>query len=325
VHLFTPEPAVRVRRNVNYNTPFPPEVPHALNPLEGVAVDYSLAAKPTGELSLDVLDSTGAPVRHLSSVPAAPVSEAAQPPHPGFWIAQPQHLTTDVGTNRTNWDLRYDPPPALVHTFEINANPGLTPTSPLGALVAPGTYTVRLTVDRRSYATKVMVTNDPRSPATAAAVRAQVALQLQLAGAMRVAYDGYRQTAAVRGRMDSLGLADSSSASARAVAALRVRLDSLAGVAPDSRFGSLSPRRLPTDFRSLHGRLEEQFLAQENGDLVPTETMRRAFATDCRDLTMTVARWRALATRTVPEVNAMLSKEGRSPLPVATALASPRC
>ena len=78
VHLFTPQPAVRVRRNVNYDTPFPPEVPHALNPLEGVAIDYWLAAKPTGEITLDVLDSTGALVRHLSSVPAPPVSEAAQ-------------------------------------------------------------------------------------------------------------------------------------------------------------------------------------------------------------------------------------------------------
>jgi len=325
VHLFTPQPAVRVRRNVGYNTPFPLEVPHALNPLEGVPIDYWLAAKPTGEISVDVLDSTGAPVRHLSSVPAAPVSEAARPPHPNFWIAPPQHLTTDVGTNRASWDLRYDPPPTFVHTFEINANPGLTPASPLGALVAPGTYTVKLTVDSRSYATKVTVTNDPRSPATAAAVRAQVALQLQLARAMGVAYDGYRQVAAVRAQIDSLGSADTLSASGRAMVALRVHLDSLSGTAPDSRFGSFGLKRLPTDFASLHGRLEEQFLAQENGDLAPTETMHRAFQAICRDLTTTVAEWRALRARALPEVNSALSKGGRSPLPVTQALASPTC
>ena len=90
-HFFTPQPAVRVRRNVNYDTPFPPEVPHAVNPLEGVAIDYWLAAKPTGEISLDVLDSTGALVRHLSSIAAAPPSEAAQPPNANLWIAPPSH------------------------------------------------------------------------------------------------------------------------------------------------------------------------------------------------------------------------------------------
>ena len=324
-HLFTPQPAVRVRRNVNYDTPFPPEVPHAVNPLEGVAIDYWLAAKPTGEISLDVLDSTGAPVRHLSSVPAAPPTEAARAPNANLWIAPPSHLTADVGTNRSNWDLRYDAPPTFVHTYEINANPGLTPASPVGALVAPGTYTAKLTVNGQSYVAKVTVTNDPRSPATAAAVRAQVAFQLQLVRAMRIAYNGYEQAAALRGRMDSLRLADSSSVAARAIVVLRVRLDSLSGVAPDTRFSSFGHQRLPTDFASLHGRLEEQFIAQENGDLAPTEPMRRAFATSCHDLAATVAQWRAFNARAVPELNAALSKDGQGLLPVAEALASPTC
>jgi hypothetical protein len=242
-----------------------------------------------------------------------------------LWIAPPPHLPTDVGTNRSNWDLRYDPPPAFVHTFEINANPGLTPASPVGPLVAPGTYTVKLTVDGRSYATKVTVTNDPRSPATTAAVRAQVALQLQLVRAMGVAYGAYQQAAELRGRMDSLGLKDSSSASGKAIAPLRVRLDSLSGKAPESRPFSFGVRRLPMDFVSLHGRLEEQFMAQENGDLAPTETMRRAFATTCHDLATTVARWNALTARAVPEANTALSRDGKSSLPAAQALATPTC
>src|SRR2546426_783777 len=35
VHLFAPGDAVRVRRNGGADTPFPPEVPHALNPPDG--------------------------------------------------------------------------------------------------------------------------------------------------------------------------------------------------------------------------------------------------------------------------------------------------
>ena len=318
VHLFTPAPAVRVRRNDGYNTPFPPEVPHALNPAEGVPIDYWLASKPTGEVTLDVLDSAGSLVRHLSSVPSAPVKEAVEPPHPNFWIAEPQHLPADAGGNRTNWDLRYDPPQALVHSFEINANPGLTPTSPVGALVAPGSYTLRLTANGQSVSTKVTVVNDPRSPATAGDVRAQVALQRAIAGAMRTTYEAYERAAAMRARLDSLKPADSSSAAARAIAAFRVRLDSVAGTASDGGFNPFSPRQLPTDFAALQGRLEDQFNAQENGDLAPTAAMRTAFAGSCHDLTNTLARWRDLNAKALTDLDSVLAREAHGVLTPAS-------
>ena len=257
VHLFTPPPAVRVRRNVGYNTPFPPEVPHALNPAEGVPIDYWLANKPTGEITLDVLDSAGASVRHLSSIPAPPVKEAAQPPHPNFWIAPPTHLPTDVGANRANWDLRYDPPPAFVHSFEINANPGLTPPSPVGARRTRARTRAKLTVDGRSYTTKVTVTNDPRSPATTAAVHAQVALQLATGGRCESRTTGTSGSSRARAgwtrsgdRFVAVDEHDHRPAgSPRQPAAPR----------PDDRFGSVGLRRVPTDFAGLHGRLEELF------------------------------------------------------------------
>ena len=140
-HLFKPGDAVRVRRNVNANTPFPQEVPHALNPPGGVIIDYTLASAPTGEITLDVLDASGAVVRHMSSGPAHPVPEAARPTLPNFWEAPPVVLPAKVGANRVSWDLRYDAPPVFAHTFELSANPGLTPPSPEGPLALPGTYT----------------------------------------------------------------------------------------------------------------------------------------------------------------------------------------
>ena len=77
--------------------------------------------------------------------------EAARPPEPNFWLATPTPLPTEVGENRTNWDLRYDAPPAFAHTFEINANPGLTPPSPEGPLALPGVYTLTVNVDGHAY------------------------------------------------------------------------------------------------------------------------------------------------------------------------------
>jgi len=160
VHLFTPGDAVRVRRNVGADTPFPPEVPHALNPPDGALIYYYLGSEPADDITVDVLDAGGSVIRHMTSAPTLPVKEAAQPPEPNFWLAPPAALPKAAGLNRVNWDLRTDAPPAFSHSFEINANPGLTPPSPQGPLVPPGTYSVRLTVGGRTYRAPVRVVNE---------------------------------------------------------------------------------------------------------------------------------------------------------------------
>ena len=228
-HLFKPGDAVRVRRNVNQDTPFPPEVPHALNPPEGALIYYYLGTKPVGEVTLDVLDASGAVVRHLSSAPVPPVAEAARPPEPNFWLAVPQPLPTALGVNRATWDLRYDAPPAFSHSFEINANPGLTPPTPDGPLALPGTYTVRLAVDGKAYASTVTVTNDPRSLASRIALAAQARLQMKLYRGMREAWDAYQQAAALRAALAADTAAGVNADVAQTAKALLARLDSVAG------------------------------------------------------------------------------------------------
>jgi hypothetical protein len=66
-------------------------------------------------------------------------------------------------------------------------------------------------------------------------------------------------------------------------------------------------------------------MAQENGDLAPTEAMRRTFVAICRDLNTTAERWHTLSAQMTPMVNASLSKAGMSPLPIAEPLAPPAC
>ncbi|HMA41115.1 MAG TPA: hypothetical protein VKP10_13665, partial [Gemmatimonadales bacterium] len=232
VRLFKPDGAVRLRRNVGADTPFPPEVPHALNPPDGAIIYYWLGSKPTGKVTLEVLDSAGAAVRHYSSDPITPVREAARPPHPNFWVAVEQPLPTDPGMHRVNWDLRYDAPPALTHSFGINANPGQTPASPEGALVPPGVYTVSLTVNGKAHAEKVVVTSDPRSPANLAALRAEDALIRKLNASERLAWDAFKQVDTMRAQLRAMTANDSTSDIAKTIRAFSARLDSLAGRAP---------------------------------------------------------------------------------------------
>ncbi|HEY2824758.1 MAG TPA: hypothetical protein VGI83_04365 [Gemmatimonadales bacterium] len=325
-HLFKPDPAVRVRRNTGYNTPLPPEVPQALNPPDGAVIYYWLATQPAGPITLDVLDESGAVVRHLSSIASAPVKEAAQPPHPNFWLGEPFRIPANAGTNRTNWDLRYDAPPAFVHTFEINANPGQTPTSPEGHLALPGTYTVRLAVNGKSYTQTVTVTNDPRSPATLADLRLQETLIEKIDAGMHTAWDAYQQVDAMRTALGKVKAGDSTSDLAKAVVILGAKLDSIGGIAQDSRpFNFGFQGRPATDLFSVHSALQDQFMNQDGGDLAPPEPVLQGFAFTCRDLTATTARWKTLNGDELRAFNALLTKGGQPTIPAATGVTTPRC
>src|SRR5436853_193521 len=79
-----------------------------------------------------------------------------------------------------------------------------TPASPEGPLAPPGVYTLTLAVDGKSYTQSVTVRNDPRSPATAADLRAQHELQMKLYAGGKAAWDGYNQIAAARAAVSEL-------------------------------------------------------------------------------------------------------------------------
>ncbi|HEX4628608.1 MAG TPA: hypothetical protein VH137_07445, partial [Gemmatimonadales bacterium] len=330
-HLFAPGDAIRVRRNVNYDTPFPPEVPHALNPPEGAIIYYYLASQPAGEITLDVLDAGGAVVRHFSGAPLAPVAEAAQPPHPNFWLAMPEPLPAAAGTHRVNWDLRYFGPPAFTHTFEINANPGQTPPSPEGPLAPPGVYTVRLTVAGQRYTQTLTVRNDPRSPASVADVRAQHELQMKVAAGIEEAWDGYQQVAALRA---AVGADTATTGPAEVVAAAKAFDSTLAAVGgtPEGGrgVGGGGVRRggppAPPTFVAVNATLVRLLGTLEHGDLAPTEAMRRGYAAGCTELKTAVATWATLNTTALAGFNAVLAKHNLNGVVAPSpALAVPAC
>jgi photosystem II stability/assembly factor-like uncharacterized protein len=317
-HLFKPGEAVRVRRNVNQDTPFPPEVPHSLNPPPGALIYYALGSHPTGDITLDVLDASGHVVRHMSSAPVAPVDEASHPPAPSFWLGTPRAMPTGIGLNRVNWNLRYDDPPAFSHSFGINANPGLTPASPEGPLALPGTYTVRLTVDGKRYTQTVSVRNDPRSPATTADLRAQHTLLMKAYDGARAAWDGYQQVAELHAAVES---AASNAAVAAAAGALAAKLDSVSGGSGGGRgrgFGRGRGTVAPPNFRALNGTMLRELDLLDSGDMAPTPAMASASAASCGELRAAVSAWRAVTTTDLPAFNAQLAKAG---LP---AVAAPR-
>jgi hypothetical protein len=57
--LFKPQTAIRVRWDMNTDTPLPPDEPAAPNPPEGAIMDYYLARGSAGPVTLEILDSAG--------------------------------------------------------------------------------------------------------------------------------------------------------------------------------------------------------------------------------------------------------------------------
>jgi photosystem II stability/assembly factor-like uncharacterized protein len=309
-HLFKPGDAIRVRRNINGDTPFPPEIPHALNPPPGAIVYYYLASKPKGDITLDVTDSKGHVVRHMSSAPIPPSGDAP-PPVPDFWVEKPEPMPTDPGTNRVNWNLRYDSPPAFMHTYEINANPNQTPPSPEGPLALPGVYTLTLTVDGKSYKQTVTVRNDPRSPANGAALRAQSELQVKLYDAVKQAWDDYHEIQSLR---DEIKQSVSKSAPAdvmKASSDLDAKLVALAGTAGGGRGGFFGrPGGAPPKptFVMANGALARDLTTMDSGDMAPNEAIRNASEGACKDLKDLIAQWQAIRAKDLPTFNALLEK-----------------
>ena len=307
VHLFTPGRATRTRRNVNSNTPLPPEIPHAENPPNGVILDYWLGAAATGRVTLEVLDARGRRVRTYSSDPITPVAEAARPPHPNFWVEVLTPLPSSAGFHRVTWNLRHDAPLALSHSFEINANPGQSPAVPDGPLVLPGVYTLRLTANGVTRSAQVTVRNDPRSGVSVAALTAHQTLLTQIVEQMRVTYTGQRQVDALRAALTSSEAGAPPEVTA-ATATLRAAIDTAVGA--DASAGSAGK------YRDANDALGAQLTAQDNADNAPNAGMLAALASVSRDAAALDTAWARVLQRDLPALNARRAQFNLAPVTV---------
>src|SRR6266699_614285 len=319
--LFTPSGAVRLRRNVMYNTPFPKEVPQATNPTDGAIIYYALGTTPSSDVSIDVLDARGRVVRHTSSVPPRPIREMARPPMESLWLAPPRGLSTNVGLNRTNWDLRYDPPPASRHGFEFNGNPGVTPMAPEGPLVLPGTYTVRLAVDGKRYTQPLIVRPDPRSHASRVMLAAQDALLRRLYSGLEATWADFRLVADLRAAVATLAPQDTTSELGKAAHAVTATLDSIAGDSLADARKPWDPRPPAWSLASLNGEFAVELEAQDNADQMPTRAALAVARTSCGDLSKLVARWRTFVQQDVANFNRLLARQGKAAVPAPPAQA----
>jgi photosystem II stability/assembly factor-like uncharacterized protein len=195
VMLFAPATAVRVDNDVFLGTPLPPEIPTAKNPPDGAMIDYYLKSG-AREVTLDIYDSKNALVRHIASGEKAP----AYPPLPiaERWLPKPSLLGTTPGMHRYAWDLRW----GGVESEGAGGEEEFRAPHP--PRVAPGIYSVKLTVDGKSYTQPFKVTMDPRSSATPEELQQQLQLAMQIYGEAQQARSTLREIDSVSKKLAAL-------------------------------------------------------------------------------------------------------------------------
>jgi len=178
--LFKPQTALRVRGNLNPDTPLPPDEPAGENPPDGAMIDYFLTQDPDNPVTLEIKDSKGQTVRKYSSddVPVEPDSKKLRIPK--YWIRPPQLLSAKAGMHRFLWDMHYTPVPDVEPEFSIAATYRNTAPNATSPWVAPGNYTVTLTVDEKTFTQPLTVAMDPRVKTSPADLRQQFDLSWQL-------------------------------------------------------------------------------------------------------------------------------------------------
>ena len=181
IHLFTPQPALRIRWNTNSDTPMPPDEPRGEDPPDGAIVDYFLKAR--SDVTVEILDGGGKLVRRFAS------GDRTEPPSddgnvPRWWIRPARTPSPEAGLHRFVWDLHWPAPAVLEGGYPIAAVPHDTPKEPRGPWAMPGQYTVRLTAAGRSLTRALTVRMDPRVKTPEAGLRQQFALSQRLAEAL---------------------------------------------------------------------------------------------------------------------------------------------
>ena len=277
--LFKPGPAWRVRWNTSTDMPWPKEEPVGENPPEGVLISYWLKRATQGPVTIEILAPDGSVVRRYSSAdPVTPVPDAASAAVPRYWYAPPRPLSAAPGLHRFVWDVHYQPlATGSGRGLSIAAVPGRAAPAPGGPWAAPGSYTVRLTADGRSYTQPIEVKQDPRvrTPRevmarayalTDSAYRTAVRLQVALAEAAAL-----RAQVAARKRQ-------ATGAELRALEGFDSAVVTLAGAQP----AAAGPGRQPTAV-AVAGTLASAFAAAaaatsllQSADVTPTANQQTA-------------------------------------------------
>ncbi|MGH9744675.1 MAG: glycoside hydrolase, partial [Candidatus Acidiferrales bacterium] len=305
--LFKPAPAFRVRRSTYTDTPMPPDEPAGQNPPDGAIIDYFLAQPAAGPVTLEILDAQGKLVRKFSSTdkPDQTQEEIAKQLIPLYWIRPQKILSAEAGMHRWLWDLHYPAPVSLRHEYPISAVPHDTPRHPLGPRALPGTYSVKLTADGKTFAAPLTVRMDPRVKTPPEGLRAQFQMQTSLANMMTHSSEAVVQARSLHEQIEKLS-SSASGSTKETIESLDKKISDLLGAAPAP--AAQKPAGLAPEPTLTHvaGDIAPLYAEVDRADVAPTPAQAQALAAIERDFGAAIKRWDALKATDIPALNRQL-------------------
>jgi len=248
-------------------------------------------------------------------------------------------LSTNVGTNRINWDLRYDDPPGYNADInnQMNSAPGQVTPAPHGPLALPGTYTVKLLVDGATYTQTLVVHNDPRVGEGApvmSALRTQNKLAMAAWQGMKDSYAANEEVAAMRAQLAAIARGSLPADIATAATALDAKLATIGGARAPGRGGGGGggfggPARIPGSvltFTAINALFNTVLapLSQNAIDMPPTKAEVDTWESGCKEFTATANASKTMLGVDLVGFNSLLTKNNLTPLKITpTALAVP--
>jgi photosystem II stability/assembly factor-like uncharacterized protein len=338
--LFKPTPALRVRWNTNSDTPLPPDEPNLRNPPEGALINYYLKSA-ASLVTLEILETGGRVLRRYSSAdPVAPLPNPTQATVPLYWFRPPQGLSVAAGMHRFSWDVHLQPLGAGGGGgggLPIAAVPFNTVPAATTPWANPGSYTVKLTVDGKSYTQPITVKQDPR-------VKTPVLVMQNIYDQTRAAYvgavdaqDAARQAQSLRDQIAAM-TPKPSGAAADAVAAFDKRVEALIGVsagggpgggrgggrgaappqtpAPAAAPAGPPPAPAPATLAGASTALSGVMNSLQGADVQPTANQLAAFAAARKTADAAMVAWTTLKTVDLPAINLKLKTAGIAPLKI---------
>lgn len=288
--LFKPQTALRIRWDMNTDTPLPQEEPAGQNPPDGAIFDYYLAEKASSPVTLEIKDAAGKTVRKYSSddkpyeIPPVNI--------PDYWIRPQQLLSAAAGAHRFLWDMHYTPFNEPV-SFPMQAIYENTPPSPNSLWVTPGNYTVTLTANGQSITQNFSVKMDPRVKTSAVDLQKQFSLSMGCYTGRENAKTAMAEVAAARKTVkDQLG----SNANNASLQSLDKEIAAFESAARGRRFGGGGGDQQPT-FGGLDGSFAGILGILQETEMPPTTQTIAAYNKINGEFTTLLAKWKAVKTK----------------------------
>ena len=247
------------------------------NPPAGVLIQFYLGSEPTGEISLAILDANGRELRSFAQ----------------------GALKAHAGMNRFVWNLRLPGAP------DVNDAALESWSRPDGAMVLPGGYQVRLTVDGRNATQAFEVQADPRIATSRTLLIEQFDFLGEVISALTATNDMINGSSALLRQLAAWDERGVAADAASEISGAREALNQIRGKLIDVNIwqSQLWPSGLHEKFNAL-------FESVDSADYAPPVQAREVFTQLVAELNDLDERFGTVLNGRLPELNRALSDAG---------------